>query len=222
MKFKADIWMNVLMSKLNKFFTLSSCILAGMVLAGCSVNKLPMATIHEVNTTSLSDYQYIVGPGDQLNIFVWKNEDLSGSFLVRPDGKISTSLVEDILVSGKTPTQVAREVERVLGVYLKDPIVTVSVDDFQGPYYEQVRIVGAAATPSAINYRQNMTLLDAMIQVQGLSEFADGNGATLIRLKNGEFVEYELNIDDLLNDGDIRENVDILPGDIIVIPETWF
>ncbi len=214
--------MNVLMSKLNKFFRLSGYVMACFVVVGCSTNKLPMATIHEVNTTSLADYEYIVGPGDQLNVFVWKNEDLSGAFLVRPDGKISTSLVEDILVSGKTPTQVAREVERVLKVYLKDPIVTVSVDGFQGPFYEQVRIVGAAATPSAINYRQNMTLLDAMIQVQGLSEFADGNSASLLRLVDGRYVEYDLNIDDLLNDGDITANVDMLPGDIIVIPETWF
>lgn len=214
--------MNVLMSKLNKFFRLSGYVMACFVVVGCSTNKLPMATIHEVNTTSLADYEYIVGPGDQLNVFVWKNEDLSGTFLVRPDGKISTSLVEDILVSGKTPTQVAREVERVLKVYLKDPIVTVSVDGFQGPFYEQVRIVGAAATPSAINYRQNMTLLDAMIQVQGLSEFADGNSASLLRLVDGRYVEYDLNIDDLLNDGDITANVDMLPGDIIVIPETWF
>lgn len=214
--------MNVLMSKLNKFFRLSGYVMACFVVVGCSTNRLPTATVHEVNTTSLVDYQYIVGPGDQLNVFVWKNEDLSGTFLVRPDGKISTSLVEDISISGKTPTQVAREIERVLKVYLKDPIVTVSVEGFQGPFYEQVRIVGAAATPSAINYRQNMTLLDAMIQVQGLSEFADGNSASLLRLVDGRYVEYDLDIDDLLNDGDITANVDMLPGDIIVIPETWF
>lgn len=214
--------MNARVNKLNKLFKLSGYLVACLTLVGCSLNKLPMATIHEVNTTSLADYEYIVGPGDQLNVFVWKNEDLSGTFLVRPDGKISTSLVEDILVSGKTPTQVAREVERVLKVYLKDPIVTVSVDGFEGPFYEQVRIVGAAATPSSINYRQNMTLLDAMIQVQGLSQFADGNNARLLRLEEGKYVEYGLNIDDLLNDGDITENVDMLPGDIIVIPETWF
>lgn len=191
-------------------------------ITGCSSNKLPSATVYSVNTKDLSDYEYIVGPGDQLDVFVWKHEDLSGRFLVRPDGRISTSLVEDIVVSGKTPTQVAREVERVLSAYLKKPIVTVSVVGFQGPYYEQVRIIGAAVAPAGINYRKSMTLLDAMIQVRGLSQFANGNGASLLRLVDGVYVEYDLNIDDLMNGGKLSENVDILPGDVIVIPETWF
>jgi len=200
----------------------TSVILLITFLTGCANNKLPTATLYPVNTKDLSDYEYIVGAGDQLDVFVWKNEDLSGRFLVRPYGRISTSLAEDIVVAGKTSTQVAREIERVLSVYLKKPIVTVSVVGFQGPFYEQVRIIGAAAQPAAINYRKNMTLLDAMIQVQGLSQFADGNGATLLRLNGENYVEYNVRIDDLINGGDIAENVDILPGDIIVIPETWF
>ena len=204
---------------LQRTFISSLIVLA---IGGCSTNKLPTATTYSVNTKDLSEYEYIVGAGDQLDIFVWKNEDLSGRFLVRPDGKISTSLAEDIIVAGKTSTQVAREIEQQLLTYLKKPIVTVSVVGFQGPFYEQVRIIGAATQPAGINYRKNMTLLDAMIQVKGLSQYADGNRAHLLRLVDGEYVEYDLRIDDLINGGNIRENVDVLPGDIIVIPETWF
>ncbi|SEA57669.1 XrtA/PEP-CTERM system exopolysaccharide export protein [Alkalimonas amylolytica] len=194
-----------------------------LLIAGCSSKStLPVATVHNSLTTSVENYQYLVGPGDNLSIFVWRNPELSGSFLVRPDGMISTSLVEDIPVSGKTPTQVARDMEQVLSQFIRDPIVTVSVSGFVGPYSEQVRVIGAAANPQAVNYRQYMTMLDLMIQVGGLADFASGNRAQLVRTVDGRQVSYRVRLDDLIRDGDIRANVDMLPGDIVIIPEAWF
>ena len=190
-------------------------------LAGCS-NPLPPASVKPSAISSIEDYQYLIGPGDALTIFVWRNPEISGSFIVRPDGMITTSLVEDIPVSGKTPTQVAREVEQVLAQYIKSPIVTVSVSGFVGPFTEQVRVIGEATNPMAVNYKENMTLLDLMIQVGGLTEFANGNGAILVRVENGVQKEYDVELDDLIRQGDIKANVDILPGDIVIIPEDWF
>ncbi len=141
---------------------------------------------------------------------------------MRPDGKISTSLVEDIPVSGRTPSQFAREMEKVLAKYIRDPVVTVSVNNFAGPFSEQVRVIGAAAKPEAYPYRQYMTLLDIMIAAGGLNEFASGNSAKLVRVLNGKQMTYKVRLDDLIRDGDISANVDLLPGDIIIIPEAWF
>lgn len=196
-----------------------------LALAGCSTvfyPELPTAPSRPSITADPDQYSYLIGPGDALNIFVWRNPEISGTFTVRPDGMITTSLVEDIPVTGKTPTQLAREIESVLSVYIREPIVTVTVGGFGGPYSEQVRLVGAASTPMAMNYRQHMTLLDALIQVGGITEFAAGNSAHLFRIENGERVHYRLRIDDLLRYGDISANVDLLPGDTIVIPEAWF
>ncbi|AWL11682.1 hypothetical protein HMF8227_01201 [Saliniradius amylolyticus] len=190
-------------------------------LAGCATH-LPPATVHESQTTNIDNYEYLIGPGDTLNIFVWRNPEISGSFLVRPDGKITTSLVEDIEVSGKAPSALARDIETVLSKYIKDPIVTVSVSGFVGPFSEQVRVIGQATSPQAINYRKNMTLLDLMIEVGGLTEFAAGNRAKLIRVENGQQNQYDLEIADLIESGDISANVDLLPGDIVIIPESWF
>lgn len=154
--------------------------------------------------------------------FVWRNPEISGSFIVRPDGKITTSLVEDVNVSGKTPTQLARDLEQELSKYIRDPIVTVSVTGFSGPFSEQVRVIGEATNPQAVNYQENMTLLDLMIAVGGLTEFAAGDSAKLIRVVDGTQREYSVRVDSLVRDGDISNNVDILPGDILIIPETWF
>ncbi|MEY8251397.1 MAG: polysaccharide export protein, partial [Colwellia sp.] len=167
-------------------------------------------------------YKYLIGSGDVLNIFVWRNPEVSGSFIVRPDGMITTSLVEDIKVTGKTPSELARSIEEILATYLRDPIVTVTVENFVGPFSEQIRVIGEAAQPRAINYTQHMTLLDVMIQVGGLTEFADGNDAVLIRIENDKQKQYQVMIDQLLKDGEITANVDMLPGDIIIIPEAWF
>jgi polysaccharide biosynthesis/export protein len=193
-----------------------------ILIVGCSSNYLPNATVHNSLTTTVDNYQYLIGPNDSVTIFVWRNPELSGSFIVRPDGKISTSLVEDVPVSGKTPTQLAREMETILSKYIRDPVVTVSVTNFVGPYSEQIRVIGAATNPQAVSYREYMTLLDLMIAVGGLTEFADGNGAKLVRVINGSQRTFDLKLDDLIREGSIGANVDMLPGDIIIIPEAWF
>lgn len=199
-------------------------LLLATFISGCSSNNsmLPNATLHPSNTADINAYKYLIGSGDMLSIFVWRNPEVSGSFVVRPDGMITTSLVEDIKVSGKTPTELARSIEEILATYLRDPIVTVTVERFVGPFSEQVRVIGEASQPRAINYTQHMTLLDVMIQVGGLTEFADGNDAVLIRIEDGTQNQYQIMIDQLLKDGEISANVDILPGDIIIIPEAWF
>lgn len=210
--------------KINKLSSLLPLFLSPIVLlaAGCStLPDLPEANTHQSATTDVESYQYLVGPGDRLTIFVWRNPEISGEFIVRPDGKITTSLVEDIQASGKTPSELAREIEEKLSIYITNPRVTVSVNNFAGPLSEQVRVIGEAMNPLAVNYSQNMTLLDLMIAVGGLTEFADGNGAKLIRVVNGKKVTYRLYIDDLIRDGDISQNVDILPGDVVIIPEAW-
>lgn len=193
-----------------------------LFISGCSSNTLPSATVQSSLTTSVENYQYLVGPRDNVSIFVWRNPELSGTFIVRPDGKISTSLVEDVPVSGKTPTQIARDMEAILSKYIRDPVVTVSVTNFVGPYSEQVRVIGAATNPRAINYNQYMTLLDLMIEVGGLTEFADGNAAKLVRVVDGKQQTFELRLDDLIREGEISANVDVLPGDVVIIPEAWF
>lgn len=189
---------------------------------GCSVNSLPQATARASLTTDVNDYKYLIGPGDNLTIFVWRNPEISGSFIVRPDGKVTTSLVEDIDVAGRTPTMLAREIEEKLSTYINNPRVTVSVNSFSGPLSEQVRVIGEALNPSAVNYTEHMTLLDLMIAVGGLTEFANGNDAKLVRVVNGQQVTFKVAIDDLIRDGDITKNVDMLPGDIVIIPEAWF
>jgi polysaccharide export outer membrane protein len=163
---------------------------------------------------------YLVGPGDQLQIFVWDHPDLSASVEVRPDGKISTPLVEDLQAAGKAPTLLARDVEKVLSAYVRSPVVTVIVQKFVGEIVQQVRVVGQAATPKALQYRQGMTVLDVVIEVGGLSEFAAGNRARIIRQVDGKKVEIRVRLEDLINKGKISENVPMLPGDVLVIPES--
>ncbi len=167
---------------------------------------------------------YIIGPGDTLDVFVWGNEDLSTStpVPVRPDGKITTPLVEDVQASGKTPTQLARDIEQRLARYVKNPVVTVTVTGFVGSSNEQIRVIGQAAAPQSIPYRERMTVLDVMIAVGGLTEFAAGNRATIVRRVGSEQKSFQVRLDDLINDGDISANVDMYPGDILIIPESWF
>ena len=196
-----------------------------VVLTGCSSNSHPPLASSQPKqplTTDPSQYNYLVGPGDSLNIFVWRNPEVSQTVTVRPDGMITTPLVEDVSVSGLTPTQVARKIEEKLSVYIKEPIVTVLINGFIGPYSEQVRIIGEASKPQALPYREDMTLLDVMIAVGGLTEFADGNGASVVRIVDGQQQQYGVRIKDLTQGGDISANVDVLPGDIVIIPESWF
>lgn len=209
-----------------KIYRLTQWLVVAVVLGstiGCSSNNtLPEATTRASLTTTVDDYNYLIGPRDQLRIFVWRNPDVSGSFVVRPDGKITTSLVEDIEVTGRTTTQLARQLEEQLGKYIRDPIVTVSVGRFNGPYSEQVRVIGEASNPRSVNYLEDMTLLDLLIEVGGITDFADGDGSKLIRVVDGVQKEYSLRLDSLIKDGEIEHNVDILPGDILIIPEAWF
>jgi len=169
-----------------------------------------------------ADYTYIIGPGDELEMFVWGNPEITRSVTVRPDGKISAPLVEELPATGKTPYQLARDIEKELSRYIRSPLVTVIVSGFVGPYSEQIRVVGEAANPQSVPYREHMTLLDLMIAVGGMTEFAAGNRATIVRRINGQQRQFLVRIDDLLKDGDITANVDILPGDILIIPEAFF
>ncbi len=201
-----------------------ACVFVGaavLLVAGCSGNKVnPAASLDALK--AVPDYQYLIGPGDNVNIFVWRNPEVSTSAPVRPDGKITTPLVEDLQASGKTPTELARDVEKILSTYIKDPSVTVIVTGFVGPYSQQVRVVGEAAQPQALAYRERMTLLDVMIAVGGLTEYAAGNRATLVRRVNGKEHSYLVRASDLVKDGDIGANVYMLPGDVLIIPESWF
>ncbi len=165
---------------------------------------------------------YLIGPGDNLSIFVWRNPDLSQSVTVRPDGRVSIPLVEDLEVTGKTPTQLARIIEKELGIYVRDPLVTVIIGGFLGPYSQQIRILGEATKPQAIPFRQDMSVLDVMIAVGGITDFAAGNKTKIVRLVDGVQKEFRIRLDDLIRDGDISANVDMLPGDILIIPESWF
>ena len=186
------------------------------VLAGCAT-KYPPAP----KSTASPDYNYVIGPGDTVNIIVWRNPDLSTSVPVRPDGRISVPLVEDLVCLGKDPTTLARDIEKALSKYIRDPIVTVEVTGFVGPYSEQIRVIGEAAHPQGIPYKQNMTLLDVMIVVGGITDFADGNNASLLRASDGNKL-YNIRLKDLLRRGDISANVDVKPGDVLIIPQSWF
>lgn len=173
--------------------------------------------------TAPDSYDYTIGPGDRLNIFVWRNPDVSISDVpVRPDGRITSPLVEDMVASGKTPSELAEDIEEVLSEVIKDPFVTVTVTDFVGEFNQQIRVVGEAAVPSALPYSNDMTLLDVMIAVGGLTEFAAGNKANIVRQVGGEQKLFNVRLEDLLRDGDITANVRVYPGDIIVIPESLF
>ena len=156
-----------------------------------------------------------------LNITVWRNPELSATVPVRPDGKITAPLIEDIVAIGKNPTALARELEEKLKKYIQDPVVTIVIQSFVGPTSEQVRVVGQAAKPAALNYKQDMTVLDAMIAVGGLTEFAAGNRAVLVRAAEGNKA-YNVRLSDLLKQGDVSANVELRPGDVIIIPESWF
>ena len=159
-------------------------LLIGLLAAGCaSKSAAPPAP---AQLAVAAQYKYLIGPGDMLSVIVWRNPDLSMSIPVRPDGKISLPLVEDLPAAGKDPATVAREVERALSKYIRDPVVTVVVTQFGGPYSEQIRVIGQATKPQALAYRENMTLLDVMIAVGGITDFADGNRSNILRTSEGQ------------------------------------
>ena len=167
-------------------------------------------------------HDYLVGPGDMVDIIVWRNPEVSMSVPVRPDGKITTPLVEDLPASGKTSTQLARDIEEALSKYIQQPVVTVVVTEFIGPYSEQIRVIGEAAKPQALPYREQMTLMDVLIAVGGITEFAAGNRSRVIRNIDGKQQQFSVRLDDLIRDGDITANVPMRQGDVLVIPESFF
>jgi polysaccharide export outer membrane protein len=190
------------------------------VLAGCaSAPNYPPAP---ANPDGGSDWTYLLGPGDSVNVFVWGNPEVSGSFIIRPDGKMTMNLVEDMPATGKTPTQLAREIEKVLGKYIQDPIVTVTVGGGVGPYNQQIRVLGQATKPQTLSYREHMSLLDLLIAVGGTTDFADGNHASILRVVDGKPQQFSVRIDDLVKDADVSANVELRPGDVLIIPERWF
>ena len=166
--------------------------------------------------------KYLIGPGDMLQISVWHNPELSTNVPVRPDGRISTPLVTDVVAAGRTPEELGHDIEARLKKYVADPLVTVIVSSFVGPYNQQVRIVGEAQTPKALSYLAHMTVLDAMIAVGGLTPYASGNRAKLVRRINGKETETTLRLSDLLKSGDLSANAELQPGDIIIIPQSFF
>jgi polysaccharide export outer membrane protein len=188
-----------------------------LALGGCAGSSYPPAPIQ----ADVGDYNYVIGAGDSLNITVWRNPELSMSVPVRPDGKLTTPLIDEIVAQGKTPTELAREVEKSLSKYVRDPIVTVIVTGFVGPYSEQIRVVGEAAKPQILPFKQKMTVLDVMIAVGGLTDFADGNGATILRRSEGN-KQYSVRLKDLIKRGDVSANVEMKPGDILIIPQSLF
>ncbi len=172
------------------------------------------------NPANASDY--VIGSGDQLSIFVYDSPQLSTEVPVRPDGRISTPLLSDIQASGKTPAQLSKEIAERLKEYVRDPNVTVIVRGFIGPLDRQVRVIGEAADPQALPYRDGMTLLDVMITTKGLTKFAAGNRAVIVRKVDGKDVTIHVHLSDLIKDGDISQNVPMQPGDTLIIPQTWF
>ncbi len=201
---------------MKRLLTISAlaCLAAG--LTGCAT-PYPAAPAAAAN----AEYNYLIGPGDSVNIVVWRNPELSMMVPVRPDGKITTPLVEDLPAAGRDASTLAREIEKALAKYIRDPVVTVIVSNFVGPYSEQVRVVGEAAKPMTLPFKQKMTMLDLMIAVGGITDFADGNRAVLLRTsENGK--QYSVRLRDLIKRGDVSANVELKPGDVLIIPQSWF
>lgn len=205
-------------------FNCKSLLFVACVTGVLTVDILPpIAMAQEPETAAPgSGSDYLIGPGDTLDVFVWRNPELSVTVPVRPDGKISTPLIEDMEALGKTPTQLARAMEVRLAEYIRSPKVNIIVKSFVGAYSEQIKVVGEAANPSALSYRERMTVLDVVIEVGGLTEFASGNRAKIVRWEDGEQIEIKVRLKDLLNKGKISENIVMKPGDVLVIPRSRF
>lgn len=203
-----------LLARVARFGVVLSIAIA---VGACSSTKYPAAPVK----AATPDHLYKIGVLDTINIVVWRNPELSTSVTVRPDGRISLPLVEDLQAANRNPADLSRDIEKALGKFIRDPVVTVVVSGFQGAPTEQIRIVGEATRPQAVPFRQNMTILDVMIQAGGLTDYADGNGAVLVRGSEGG-TQYSLRLKDLLRRGDISANVEVKPGDIIIVPQSWF
>ncbi|MDB5905924.1 MAG: sugar transporter substrate-binding protein [Massilia sp.] len=190
---------------------------SGLALSGCATTRGAAPAQAQADTPD-----YLIGPGDSVNIIVWRNPEVSMTVPVRPDGKITTPLVEDLPASGKTSTELARDIEKALAKFIQQPVVTVIVTGFVGTYGEQIRVIGQAAKPQALPYRRDMSLMDVLIAVGGVTEFASGNSASIIRNVNGRMEKLPVRLNDLIKQGDISANVNMRPGDVLVIPESFF
>ena len=197
-----------------------SFLVAGFLVAGCS--SAPTVSTTDISAEAAPVTDYRIGPGDQLEIFVWEHEDLSVKLPVRPDGKISTPLVEDMTAEGKTPSELANDLEGVLSEYVRTPVVSVIVQEFQGQFSSQIRVVGQAEKPQALSYREGITLLDVMIEVGGLTDFAAGNKSKIVRKEGGTQTEMLVRLSDLMKKGMIDRNIAMRPGDVLIIPESIF
>jgi polysaccharide export outer membrane protein len=194
-----------------------TCVLACAALAGCASQR-PLAAPAETSP----EVDYLIGPGDSISINVWRNPEVSQTVPVRPDGKITAPLVEDLPASGKTPSQLARDIEKALARYIQQPAVSVIVNGFVGTYDQQIRVIGQAAKPQSLPYRRDMSLMDVLIAVGGVTEFAAGNRASIVRKVDGKQEKLPVRLSDLIKDGDISANVRMWPGDILIIPESFF
>lgn len=206
------------MSKMRASFRLPLVTIVGLFLAGCMGTHPPLPQEQQQSTEA----KYLIGPGDMLNIIVWRNPELSMVIPVRPDGKLSTPLVEDLPATGKTATELARDIEKELTKYVQSPVVTVVVTAFVGPYSQQIRVIGEASKPQALPYRANMTLLDVMIAVGGITDFAAGNKASILRTAGGKSEQFGVRLVDLIRGGDLSANLAMRPGDVLVIPQSIF
>ena len=198
-------------------FSAGAMVAAALLLSACA-SRISLVPPDEPP----AQLAYLIGAGDNININVWRNPEVSVSVPVRPDGKITTPLVEDLQAAGKTSTELARDIEKALEKYIQQPMVTVIVTSFVGPYSQQIRVIGQAARPQALAYRQGMSLMDVLIAVGGITDFAAGNKANIIRTVDGTRRAVPVRLHDLLRKGDISANVAVLPGDVLVIPEGWF
>lgn len=208
---------------MNNYKNICVLITMASLMLGCSsVEELPSSSIPTLSKDAEGAYQYRIGTGDLLSIFVWRNEDVSGEYAVRPDGKISMALSTPIIASGKTTDELAKDIADKLAEFIKDPQVTVIVKNATGNSSEQIRLIGEAVNPVALPFRHGMTVLDLMIQTGGLTTYADGNDAELIRVVNGKSTTFKLRLEDLMKKADMSANVDLQPGDVIRIPESWF
>ena len=212
-----------MLSKLHAWFGSSSGLARWLLIACSGLMAVGCASVYEPTPATAAScvYNYHICPGDTVNIVVWRNPELSMSVPVRPDGKIAAPLIEDLPAIGKDPTKLARDIEKALGQFIRDPVVTVIVTHFVGPYGEQIRVIGGAAKTQVLQYKQQMTLLDVMIAVGGLTDFADGNGAWILRAADGN-KQYGVRIKDLVKRGDVSANVEMKPGDVLIIPRSWF
>ena len=192
----------------------------GVAVGGCASGGPTAAEAHA--PASVTSAEYVIGPGDVLNVFVYHAPDLSATLPVRPDGRISVPLISDVQAAGKTPTQLGQELSDSLKKYVKEPNVTVMVTSFNGPFDRQIKVVGEAVQPTAIPYRDHMTLLDVMIEAKGLTRFAAGNRAEIVRGTGAARTIIPVHVGDLLRDGEISQNVEMRPGDTLIIPQTWF